>query len=89
MNRQKVTLGAVLIGLLIAGYAVLLWRARPSEQAIETQFNQAKIDRISADIISPAFFAQLRTREVNGELPVRVKPEETFAGEKRNPFVAP
>lgn len=79
-----------IIILLIVIYAILAWRTKPTEKAIEESQNQLPaVQNVSNDILTGTFVNQLRARDINGELPVNIDQTQTNAGEQKSPFGLP
>lgn len=87
-NTKLLTMVSVIVVLLLI-YIFSLFRLKPSSQAIDEQSAQYRVESIDSAVLSPSFLARLRARQVNGELPVKVNPSETHAGETINPFALP
>lgn len=79
---ERLIIGVVINLILIAIFAVLLWRTQV--ESVPTS-NQLALPPISLDLLKPTFTDRLKELEVNGSLPVTVVEDET-QGEGRNPF---
>lgn len=85
MTGAKTTAGIIILLGVALAYGALFVKTRPILS--DNQANPSP--DVSSAITSKELFAKLRARDVNGNLPVSVKPDETHQGEARNPFIAP
>lgn len=86
MNKTLLS-GIAIFVLLSFIFGGMLFRLKPSKQALSAASAGFKVQPLSGDIVSSQFFAKLRTRDVNGDLPIKVSTDQLNTD--RNPFAAP
>lgn len=84
MNTLRVFGGIFLIIIVAGAYVFALLRTRVSGPAP----TEVQDSEISSAITGGEFLAKLRSRDVNGQLPVVVSQDEASQPD-RNPFAAP